>query len=65
MSAALSYEVTDVQLVQRITGRTPKTLEMNFLGTGWCFFTDWQGRAYWLHVESETVIESARNAGKE
>lgn len=64
MSAALSYEVNDLLLVKRITGKVPKTLEMNFLGTAWCFFETYDGKAYWLHVESEKLVESARNRGK-
>lgn len=65
MSAALNYETSGFELVKRITGIEPKTLEMNLFGSGWCFFTDSEGRAYWLHVKSEVLLESARNYGEE
>lgn len=65
MSAAFTQEVSGALLIKRITDKAPKSWEMNFLGTGWCFFTDFQDRAYWLHVESETLIESSRNTREE
>lgn len=53
--------VTERELIARLTGKMPKSYEMNFMGSGWCWFEDAEGRAYWLHVDSELLVESARN----
>lgn len=64
--ATTAYDVFGIThaLIKRITAKTPKAFEMNFLGSGWCWFEDYQGHTYWLHVPSETLLESSRNSRK-
>lgn len=51
-------------LVYRITKKTPRVLQTNFMGSGWWLFTDYNSCSYWLHVVTETLLESSGNRGR-
>lgn len=64
MSAAHAVnQDADFFLVQRITRRWPRSVDAGYPG-GWLLFELHDGKAFWLHVPTETLLESARNWGK-
>lgn len=56
------------QMDWKLLGCIPKrikSMEHGFLGSSWSFVVCEDGTAYWINVETGTIVESSRNTGKE